>query len=132
MVDLSYYPTDNWKVSVGHRFVGGNHMAAVGTEYLFSLGGGTAASAFVEGRIGDRNNRAVFGGLNIYFGQKDKTLIRRHREDDPPNRLLDDMFSGANTGGNGNGSNARNRRLGIPSTPACVPSFLNGYCGAFL
>ncbi len=132
MVDLSFYPTDNWKVSVGHRFVGGNHMAALGTEYLVSLGGGTAASAFVEGRIGDRNNRAVFGGLTFYFGQKDKTLIRRHREDDPPNRLIDDMFSGASTGGSGNGgNNARNRRLGLPTAPPapCVPSYLNGYCG---
>ncbi len=125
MVDLSYYPTDNWKVSVGHRFTGGNHMAAVGTEYLFGLGGGTAASAFIEGRIGDRNNRAVFGGVSLYFGQKDKTLIRRHREDDPPNRLVDEMFSGSSASGNG-GSNSRNRRLARPTT--CVPAPANNYC----
>ncbi len=131
VVDLSYYPVDNWRVSVGHRFTGGQHLAAVGTEYLFQLGGGTGMSAFVEGRIGDRNNRAVFAGVSFYFGQKDKSLIRRHREDDPPNRLLEDMFAaGVNGGGFGSGSNASRRLRGLPAAPACtVPTFQNNYCG---
>jgi hypothetical protein len=124
MVDLAYYPTDNWKLSVGHRYTGGSHMAALGTEYLWSLGGGTAVSAFAEARIGDRNNRAVFGGLTFYFGQKDKTLIRRHREDDPPNRLVDDMFAGrvvTGTGGSGSGGRRRNALpTAPPPPPPCV------------
>ncbi len=126
-VDISYYPIDNWRVSVGHRLSGGQHMAAVATEYLFPLGGGTAAAVFVEGRIGDRNNRAIFGGLTFYFGQKDKTLIRRHREDDPPNRLLDDMFSGGvNNGGSGTGGSKGKKLIGVPGAappppPLCQP-----------
>ena len=39
------------------------------------------ASLFVEGRAGDYTG--VWGGLRFYFGQSDKSLIRRHREDDP-------------------------------------------------
>ena len=128
MVDLSFYATDNWKLSVGHRYTAGSHYAALGTEYLVSLGGGTAMSAFAEARIGERNNRAVFGGLSFYFGQKDKTLIRRHREDDPPNRLIDDMFAGRDVTGAG-GSAASRRRLGLPTAPAaCVPAPQNNYC----
>jgi hypothetical protein len=130
-VDLSFYATDNWKLSVGHRYSAGSHMAALGTEYLVSLGGGTAMSAFAEARIGDRNNRAVFGGLSFYFGQKDKTLIRRHREDDPPNRLIDDMFAGRIASGNGLGNSrrfARATNAAAPPPAACVPAPANNYC----
>jgi hypothetical protein len=124
-VDLSWYPTDNWKLSVGHRYVGGQHAAALGTEVLFGLGGGTAAAVFVEGRIGERDNRAIIGGLTLYFGQKDKTLIRRHREDDPANRLFDDLVSSGNRSGKrgrylqnvGNGANPP-----PPPPPPCNPS----------
>lgn len=118
--DVSFYPVDNWRVSVGHRFVGGRHQAAIGTEYLFPLGGGTAAAAFVEGRIGGRDNSAIFGGLTVYFGQKDKTLIRRHREDDPPNRLLDDLYAGGS--GVGANSNRGRRILGTPAANLAPPA----------
>jgi hypothetical protein len=40
-------------------------------------------SLFVEGRVGEDNASGVWGGIRFYFGQKDKPLIRRHREDDP-------------------------------------------------
>ncbi len=111
MVDVSYYATDNWKFSVGHRYVGGRHAAAVGTEALLANSGGLAITGYVEGRLGERDYKAVMAGVKIYFGQKEKTLIRRHREDDPPNWLKDDMFTGSNqarpnyvpTGGGGCG-----------------------------
>ncbi|MEX2035018.1 MAG: hypothetical protein WEA28_07490 [Xanthobacteraceae bacterium] len=82
-VDLKYYPTDNWAGYIGHRYLGGKHALALGGEAAFPLGGGRMASAFVEGRIGEGDFQGVWGGLKLYFGQKDKTLIRRHREDDP-------------------------------------------------
>ena len=34
-------------------------------------------------RAGEGSFHGVWGGVRFYFGQKDKTLIRRHREDDP-------------------------------------------------
>lgn len=121
-IDLAYYPTDNWRVSVGHRYTGGIHMAALATEYLIPISGGTAMSAFVEGRIGNRGNNAVFGGISFYFGQKEKSLIRRHREDDPANRLLDDMFAGS--------KKRRFQQLGAPAVvppPVVVPPPCVGY-----
>ncbi len=42
------------------------------------------AAVFAEGRAGESDFFGAWGGVRIYFGQKDKTLIRRHREDDPP------------------------------------------------
>ena len=37
---------------------------------------------------------AVDAGLRFYFGGSNKSLMRRHREDDPPNRIFD-VFNGA-------------------------------------
>jgi len=39
------------------------------------------ASLCVEGRAGEYTG--VWGGLKLYVGKSNKTLIRRHREDDP-------------------------------------------------
>lgn len=80
---VSYYLQDNFKVYAGHRFQGGKHSAAFGGEYGLPIARGTMATLFAEGRVGSDSNHGVFGGIKFYFGQRDKTLIRRHREDDP-------------------------------------------------
>jgi hypothetical protein len=84
-VDLTYYWTDNWDTYIGHRYLGGKHALAVGSEAALPIGVGSGrmVTAFVEGRIGEGDFQGVWGGLKAYFGQQDKTLIRRHREDDP-------------------------------------------------
>jgi hypothetical protein len=41
------------------------------------------ASLFAEGWIGEHGHNAVLAGLRVYFGQRDKSLIDRHRQDDP-------------------------------------------------
>ena len=41
------------------------------------------ATLFAEGRVGEDNFQGVWGGLKVYFGRKDKSLIRCYREDDP-------------------------------------------------
>ena len=46
---------------------------------------------FAEGRIGSGNNDRVWGGLKFYFGQHNKTLIRRHWEDAPVNAAPDPL-----------------------------------------
>jgi hypothetical protein len=82
-INFAYYLNDNLKVFVGHRYLGGKNAVAVGGEWGVPLGGGAMGSLFAEGRFGEDNTSGVWGGIRFYFGQKDKSLIRRHREDDP-------------------------------------------------
>jgi hypothetical protein len=89
-VNLKYYVTDNFAGYVGHRYLGGQNALALGAETALPLGR-VMASAFVEGRLGEHAANGVWGGLKFYFGQKDKTLIQRHRQDDPT--IWDTLFS---------------------------------------
>jgi hypothetical protein len=82
-VNLAYYLQDNLKVYAGHRYLGGKNALALGGEYGIPMSRGVMAALFAEGRIGENDYHGIWGGLRFYFGQKDKTLIRRHREDDP-------------------------------------------------
>jgi hypothetical protein len=102
-INLSYYITDDWKAFVGHRYLGGKHLLALGSEYALPAGHGTMASLFAEGRLGEgANNYGVWGGVRFYFGQHDKSLIRRHREDDPQlDWTPESLFSLANSLGPG-------------------------------
>jgi hypothetical protein len=121
-VNLKYYFGDNWAGYVGHRYVGGKNAVAVGAEAAIGIGRGLMASAFIEGRAGGSQSQSVWGGLRIYFGQKDKTLIRRHREDDPP--IWDTLHSIANTYNSSSSSS---------STTFCTPPQQlqpNGTCEA--
>jgi len=91
--DFSWYATDNLKLSVGYRYWSGLSAAAAGFEYLIQTGTGVSYSLFAEGRAGENRYLVGLAGVRVYFGQRDKTLIRRHREDDPPNYLREDMFT---------------------------------------
>ena len=110
---IAFYPLDNLKLSVGHRYNYGLHAASLEAEYLVTSGP-TAASIFAEGRIGQRNTSSIVGGVKIYFGNSDKTLIRRHREDDPVNPL----FSGAGLASGGNPNNGGLLNAGCQVQPA--------------
>ncbi|MEH6725337.1 MAG: hypothetical protein V7703_04195 [Hyphomicrobiales bacterium] len=81
--DISYYPNDNLELSIGHRYTAGTHALALGVEYqldqqIFSSG----VAVFLEGRVGENDYQGIWGGVTLYIGD-DKSLIRRHREDDP-------------------------------------------------
>jgi hypothetical protein len=83
------------------------------------------AALFAEGRLGEAGTNGVWGGLKFYFGQKDKTLIRRNREDDPD----DNLGLGSSSGGSGSSSPA-----GGSSSSGCPPvpvsnALLLGCCG---
>jgi hypothetical protein len=96
-INLKYYLTDNWDAYVGHRYLGGKHALALGTDYALPLGRGVMGSAFVEGRVGENDFHGVWGGLRFYFGASDKTLMARHRQDDPFIWGLDSLFSIVNS-----------------------------------
>lgn len=83
VVQLSYYPIDNLRLSIGHSYLFGTNAARLGAEWGFPLGHGAVAALFVTGSVGEGGDDAVAGGFRFYFGQHDKTLIRRQREDDP-------------------------------------------------
>lgn len=90
--DISYYLNDNLELSVGHRYTADHHSLALGVEYqleqqVFASG----VSLFAEGRLGEDSHRAVWAGVRFYLGDN-KSLIRRHREDDPDTPAEDDLF----------------------------------------
>jgi hypothetical protein len=82
-LSAAYYVTDDFKLSAGHLYTFDTHFLTLGSEYGFGLGGGRMASLFAEGALGERGAYSALAGLRIYFGQHDKTLIDRHRQDDP-------------------------------------------------
>ncbi len=121
-VTLSYYMTDNWKASVGHRYSGGRNALAVGTEYALPAGRGMMTSLFAEGRLGEGgNNYGAWGGIRVYFGNSDKTLMRRNREDDPAGDLTTDtLFDIVNSTG-ASGTTATCPAGEVFLAGACVP-----------
>lgn len=125
-VSLSYYLTDDWKASIGHRYFGGKHSLALGTEYAIAAGRGVMASLFGGGQLGEgSNNYGVWGGIRVYFGQHDKSLMRRHREDDPDSDLsTDTLFGIANSLGPNSSSSS------TTTNATCPPGevFVNGAC----
>ena len=121
-VDLSYYVTDQWKLSVGHRLYSGKNALALGTEYALPVARGTLASLFAEARIGEGSKSSgAWGGVRFYFNSgKDKPLIRRNREDDPVGNGMDSLLGIASTLGSS-----------FPTTTySCPPGehFFNGTC----
>ena len=89
--DLAYYATPDLRFSVGYRHLNDLDMAALGAEWQLPTDfiGGT--SLFAEGRIGDDEYASVWAGLRVYLSAESKTLIRRHREDDPLNYLFNNL-----------------------------------------
>jgi hypothetical protein len=94
MADLGLYATDNLRLSIGARSVAKFESANIGAEWMFD---GMPLSLKANGSVGEDGYKAATVGLSFYFGGNDsnKSLIRRHREDDPRNRALDIFGSGA-------------------------------------
>jgi hypothetical protein len=82
--NIAFYPHEDFRLSVGHRYLGGDLALALGAEWQVAPRG---VALFAEGLVGDETGNSILGGLRIYFGRQDKSLIRRHREDDPVNDL---------------------------------------------
>lgn len=104
LLQLSYYPTDNLKLSIGQTYSLGRNVGLVGAEWGFPTRNGTMLAAFATGSVAESGDTAILGGLRFYMGQRDKSLIRRHREDDPPALAAFGSSMGlglASSGGNG-------------------------------
>ena len=116
-LDLNWYMNDNLVVTPGFRNVSGHVWGRLASEWQpKALASAPGLALF--GSTGAGNHGYAFGmvGIRYYFGT-DKTLIRRHREDDPaatsPDDLMDNITqfapntiaptSGGDGGGGGDG-----------------------------
>jgi hypothetical protein len=79
---LALYATDNLRLSIGASTIAGFESGHAGLEW-FMGDTGFPASLTLDGQFGENGFTAVTAGFSIYFGGEDKSLIRRHREDDP-------------------------------------------------
>lgn len=87
IADFAFYIHDDLRLSAGYRYVDETSLGAVEGEWLFA-GLGAPVSAYAQGIFGDGDHERIMGGVKIYFGaDRSKSLLRRHREDDPKNHL---------------------------------------------
>lgn len=91
-INATYYVHDDLRLSIGHRYTGGINLLALGGEVAIPLATTNAVSAFVEGRVGENNYNGVWGGLRVYFGERNKPLKERHRRDDPGTDPVDGLI----------------------------------------
>jgi hypothetical protein len=85
--DLRYQPREKVRLSIGHRYTGGNHAGAAGVV----IGLGANIAVFAEGRLGEGDYEAGLIGLRIRFGGAgDKNPLR-------DSRMIEDLFTIANT-----------------------------------
>ena len=97
-VDAAFYPSDDLRLSVGATIIGDQEFLRGRVEYQFA----DPMSFSVGAKVGEEDYVAITGGLSFYFGGEGKSLIRRHREDDPRNRILD--FQGFHEDSNNSGT----------------------------
>ncbi len=95
IADLAFYATDDFRLNVGASSIAGFTSGHIGAEYMIS-DVGLPVSLTADARIGQDNYVEGTVGVKFYFGGPEKSLIRRHREDDPRNRSLD-IFNAAGT-----------------------------------
>ena len=91
-VDLSYYFTDNFKGSIGHRLISPGHVANVGFEYMPDNLAGW--SIYGEAEAGEDSYNGAWVGLRYSFGNSSaSTLIERDRQADPIIRIPRNLAS---------------------------------------
>lgn len=99
MVDVAYYATDDWRVSAGAASILGRESLNVATEYQFNPDWGLSVAG--EGRWYDTGALQAMIGVKGYIGAPGKSLIDRHRHDDPRNRALNLVHDGSLMTGGG-------------------------------
>jgi hypothetical protein len=89
IVDVGYYATDDWRLTAGASYLLGEAGIHLGSEYLLR-NFDWPVSLTADFRATNSGAYSIMGGVKGYFGGDDsnKSLIDRHRQDDPPNRFL--------------------------------------------
>jgi hypothetical protein len=86
---VGFYPIDDLCLSLSYTRVFDNGLVQAQVEYQTPLDG---VSLFTDLAQGDNNYDHALVGLRYYFG-KEKSLILRHRQDDPPNVLNSILYN---------------------------------------
>jgi len=104
-LDLRWYPVDDLMLVTGGSQAGSRdgHLH-IGAEYQIVAG----LSTYVDLATGENHYEHALVGLKYYFGGQ-KSLIKRHREDDPPNPIVNNLLQGLNS--------IRKRQLAIAMKP---------------
>lgn len=123
IVDAAFYPTDDLELSIGASIIGDQEFARAGLEYQFA----DSMTVSFGGKIGEDDYFNVTGGLSFYFGGGEKSLIRRHREDDPDNRILD--FVGFKEAKNKSKANNTGTGTNTQPPPTTSPPFTGTFPG---
>jgi hypothetical protein len=79
-IEAAYYLTDNFKIGAGYRHFVDLDVGAITMEFQPE---NLPLSIFADAMVGSDDYVSISGGFRFYFGGEDKSLIRRHREDDP-------------------------------------------------
>lgn len=78
---VAFYATEDFVISAGYRHFLDLDVGAVGFEYQPA---GFPASVFADAMAGTDDFVSVLAGVRFHFGASEKSLMARHREDDPP------------------------------------------------
>ncbi len=92
-VDLSYYYTDDLRVSVGHRLTSRGHVGNLSFEHLLTEQGFDGVSVFGEIEAGEDNYVGGFGGIRYAFGSNATSLIERDRRSNVQVRIPRNLSS---------------------------------------
>ena len=96
--EIRFYPIDNLMLTAGVADYAGTWLGVGGVEYQPGFEAMPGASLFVSGFGGGDNSYKITAGIRFHFGAP-KTLIKRHREDDPGNFLLNGVTVGTTNPG---------------------------------
>nr|VFJ64958.1 MAG: hypothetical protein BECKDK2373B_GA0170837_11432 [Candidatus Kentron sp. DK] len=94
-IGVRWYSTDNFFIGAGGSIAGDLSSGWVAAEYMPGIAALPGLSLFADVGAGEEDYSEAMAGIRYYFGAKgsNKSLIRRHREDDP------DSLFGASLGG---------------------------------
>lgn len=82
-IRASYYPTDNLMLYIGQSYAFDTNSFNYGTEWAFARKGRAATAVFAQGTAFEGGDQIISVGMRVYLGKRQKSLLRRHREDDP-------------------------------------------------
>lgn len=97
----AYYATDDLRLSVGLRQDGGFSAGVLGAEWQL---GSAPLSLTTEAQLGEDDFMSLTAGVKFYFGGPQKSLIDRHRQDDPADGLFDFLGGAASAASSGDGT----------------------------